>query len=401
METFCVDLGNELVRRGVEVTAMMPEGAWADPLAERFDAVGVQPIRLDTDPFKGRLDPVRGRLTQALRWRRLWHLLESWGPDVVHLHVPCAPAGLGVMTLARAAGATAVVSEHNVPWPDASARTRLAARAVNRVAHAIVSVSRYNAALRTARIGDVPARHAAILNGIPIQDVAPAERSANRARVRAQLGIGADDVTIGCLVRLVEGKGLDDLLRAFALVRRDRPCRLLLVGGGPMRGELEILARQLGVAPDVHFAGQQGAPLPFLDAMDVFALAVPAGSMSIALLEAMARGLPPVITFCGPEEAVIPEETGLGAPPNNPVGLAAALHRLVADDGLRHRLADAAVAHVRRHFSIARVADDMLDVYRAAPSGRVPDDLRADGRPNPRPGGSSPSLPVRIPLAAH
>jgi glycosyltransferase involved in cell wall biosynthesis len=111
--------------------------------------------------------------------------------------------------------------------------------------------------------------------------------------------------------------------------------------------------------------------------------------MSIALLEAMARGLPPVITFCGPEEAVIPEETGLCAPPNNPAGLAAALTRLVAEPVLRSRLAASAAEHASRHFSIGRVTDDYLELYRAIEAGQVPPRMRADAPPNARPGAPS------------
>jgi glycosyltransferase involved in cell wall biosynthesis len=386
METLCVDLGLELRARNIDVAAVVPEEVWADPLVERFHAAGARVIRLDTDPFIGRLHPVHGRLAQARRLARLWHLLRLWQPDVVHLHVPCAPAGLGVLALARAAGATTVVEEHNVPWPDPSLRIRCSADIVNRLAHVTLSVSRYNAALRTERIGDIPDRHAAVLNGIPVCRVSPKTRQANRVHARERLGIGCEDVVIGCLVRLVEGKGLHDLLRAFALVREEHPCRLLLVGDGPLRAELELQASELGVADWVHFAGQQQEPPPFLDAMDIFALAVPAGSMSIALLEAMARGLPPVITFCGPEEAVINGETGLCAPPNHPAGLAATLTRLVADPVLRARLAKNAAEHVAQNFSIARVTDDYLELYHTAQSGQVPDRMRADAPPNPQPG---------------
>jgi glycosyltransferase involved in cell wall biosynthesis len=161
---------------------------------------------------------------------------------------------------------------------------------------------------------------------------------------------------------------------------------LLLVGDGPLGPSLEEQARQLGISDDVLMPGYFENALPFLHAMDVFVLAVPAGSMSIALLEAMSQGLPSVITFCGPEEAVIPEETGLCAPPSNPAGLAVSLARLVADECLRVRLGRAASAHVRRHFSIARVADDLMDVYQTRQRATVPPRLRADGLPNPRPG---------------
>jgi glycosyltransferase involved in cell wall biosynthesis len=136
----------------------------------------------------------------------------------------------------------------------------------------------------------------------------------------------------------------------------------------------------------MHLVGHRSDPQPFLEAMDIFVLAVPEGSMSIALLEAMAQQLAPVITFCGPEEAVLPEETGLAAPPNDPEGLARVLLRGTRDAALRARLASAAAAHVRTHFSVQRVADDMLEVYSSAMIGQVPLGLRFDGPPDARPG---------------
>jgi glycosyltransferase involved in cell wall biosynthesis len=103
--------------------------------------------------------------------------------------------------------------------------------------------------------------------------------------------------------------------------------------------------------------------------------------MSIALLEAMALGLPAVITFGGPEEAVIDGRNGFCPPPANPPALAAALWRLVSDESLRQSLGRAAADDVRDHFSISRVADDLLQVYAAARGGPLPEHLRADRQP--------------------
>ena len=82
---------------------------------------------------------------------------------------------------------------------------------------------------------------------------------------------------------------------------------------------------------------------------------------------------------------MIDGETGLAAPPSDPDGLAAVLSRLIDDAGLRRRIGYAAEAHVRRHFSIARVADDVLCVYGTANMDLYPEH-RADGPFNARPG---------------
>ncbi|HEY6202673.1 MAG TPA: glycosyltransferase family 4 protein [Candidatus Limnocylindria bacterium] len=380
METHCVDLAAEYVRRGIPVRAVLPEGSAFDGLDARFRSGGAEVDRLTTDARSG-------RRAQLARLSKLASILRAFRPTVVHVQTGGATGGLGVVALSRAlTGATVVLTEHDVPAERMALQDRATKKLTDHLVHGLVAVSRRNAALRRNRGGAREHRFGSILNGVPIPAVTDTEKARNRAAVRDQMGIPGDVVVIGSVVRLANGKGLDDLLRAFAIVRREMTTQLLLVGDGPLRAELEALASELGIRADVHFAGQRENPGVFVDAMDVFVLAVPAGSMSIALLEAMARGAPPVITFCGPEEAVITEETGLSAPPADPRGLAAVLARIVRDDALRASLSKAAASHVSTHFSVERVADDLLELYASVGVGRVPARLRADGAPNPRPG---------------
>lgn len=383
MESFCVDLAAEYARRGMRVTALVPEPSPFDVVERRFHAAGADVIRLDTNE-RG------GRRAQAGRWLRVVRTLRSLRPDVIHVHVAGGVGGVAIVATARlVTGATIILSEHDVPPEHPSLRQRITGRVIDRAAHATVAVSRRNGRLRNARTSARAATFASVLNGVPIIDVPDAERAANRARVRAEFSIAPDALVVGCVVRLVHVKGLDHLMNAFAEVQAARACELMLVGDGPMRAELESMAAQLGVGDRVHFAGRLANPAAHFDAMDMFVLAVPAGSMSIALLEAMGRGLPPIITFCGPEEAVIDDESGLCAPPSDPHGLAVVMKRMIEDDSLRARLGVAAAAHVRRHFSIVRVADNMLAIYDSARGGTVPASLRTDGPLNPRPGDAS------------
>jgi glycosyltransferase involved in cell wall biosynthesis len=379
METYCVDLGAEFVRRGIAVTAVVPAAAALDLVADRFEEAGVAVVRMETTGGGG-------RVTQLRQFLPMMRVLRSLRPDVVHVNVPGGKGGLVLAAACRlSTGAVVVITEHDVPPERRSLRQRLAQLITDRAVHATLAVSRRNASVRAARSQPRQSTFASILNGVPIPDISDAEIRAHRTSVRTQFGIPGDEVVIGSVVRLAEGKGLPDLIRAFAMLAT-RPCRLLLVGSGPLLAELQVLTRQLGVESQVQFAGEQRDPTRFYDAMDIFALAVPAGSMSIALLEAMARGVAPVITFCGPEEAVIDGETGLAAPPSDPQGLAAVLARLIDDSDLRHRLGEAAAAHVRRHFSMARVADDVLCLYGTAKHGSIPARLRADAPSNARPG---------------
>lgn len=373
METHCVDLAAEFGRRGVAVTVVLPEPELFDPLSDRFRLAGAAVVRLETTAY-------RGRRAQLRRVRALFNLMRDVRPDVVHLHTGGATGGLLLVLVARfGSSARVVVTEHDVPSEHPQLSSRLSRFVLDRLAFGLVAVSQRNAELRRSRLGVPVGKLVSILNGVPILESTPAERRDNRGAIRSRLGLAADAVVIGSLVRLAAGKGLDDLVRAFAIVLRAQPSHLVLVGEGPLRAEIEAQAREMGVAQALHLVGNQAQPLPYLDAMDVFALAVPAGSMSIALLEAMARGLPPVITFCGPEEAVIDGQTGLCAPPNDPEGLASVLIQLVADPRRRAELGKAAARHVRQQFSVGRVADDLVSVYGAGGAAKPTPQLGESG----------------------
>jgi glycosyltransferase involved in cell wall biosynthesis len=363
----------ELRRRGMRVTMIVPTYAIFDDLARAICDDGSTVIRLDTDARYGRARQLRSNA-------RLLRVMRAHRPDTIHLHTGGASGGLIVVAVARLfSRATVIVSEHDVPAPTPLRWDRGARWVMDRLTHRLVAVSRRNATLRRTRLGTPVAKLASVLNGVPIPAIDRAEACRNRVDVRREVGIPGDAVVFGCLVRLADGKGLPDLLRAFAQMRDGPPTALLLVGDGPLRRELTELAAQLGVGERVHLVGHQVAPAPYLDAMDVFVLAVPAGSMSIALLETMARGLPPIITFCGPEEAVVHERTGLCAPPNDPEGLAAAMRRTATDPALRRRLGAVAARYVARRFSSARVADDLLSVYRSRSADGLPARLRVEG----------------------
>ncbi len=380
METHCVDLVAEYARRGIEIHVVLPRAASLDPLVDRFRSGGASVLRITTDARAGRTAQLSGLIAYG-------RLIRQLRPDVVHLQTGGATGGLAPIAIARVIGdAVVAITEHDVPAPSPGRVQRVARFVMDRCAHLIISVSRRNAKLRRERIAPPERKFVSILNGVPLPDVTPDMRARNREVARRELGINANAVVLGSLVRLAEGKGLDDLLRAFAIARRDVAFELLLVGDGPLRDELGDLADELGIGVHTHFAGHQDNPERFLDAMDAFVLPVPVGSMSIALLEAMARGLAPIITFCGPEEAVVPDETGLCAPPLDPDGLATALVRMVRDAPLRAKLATAAAAHVRDHYSVGRVASDTVAAYEAAEAGAMPARLLASAPADASPG---------------
>lgn len=352
-ETQALYLAESLHNVGWSVSFCVPRDPQFDVLSEaaaRFAKIA----RLDTDAR-------HGRAHQAAELLRLWRFTRDTKAAVMHVHTGGATGGLAPAVVARLAGIRPVRTEHDVPCDNPSRKMRLSTMASDRLFHSVVAVSRRNARLRIARLG----RHsnmAVVLNGVPEPNelLAPDELR----RVREVWGFGPGQVVFGSLVRLADGKGLDTLLEAFAAVASHVPhARLFLVGDGPLRAALRQRADELGIGEAVVFAGFHSKPAPLIQAMDVFVLAVPAGSMSIALLEAMAVGVPPIITFGGPEEAVIDGECGLTAEPNAAADLARQMLRLAEDPELRQRFAAAAAERVRLDFSAKRVAADYLSVY--------------------------------------
>ncbi len=106
--------------------------------------------------------------------------------------------------------------------------------------------------------------------------------------------------------RLVPQKDFGVLMEAFAQVRRARPARLVVLGEGPLRAELEALARHLGVAADVALPGFCANPYPVMAAADAFVLSSRWEGSPGVLIEAMACGAPVVATDCpsGPRQVL-------------------------------------------------------------------------------------------------
>lgn len=165
--------------------------------------------------------------------------------------------------------------------------------------------------------------------------------------------------------RLVYYKGFDVLIRAMKDVRG----KLVIIGDGPLRGELQSLTARLGVEEKVVFAGEihNAEVTPYYHAADLFALASVARSeaFGIVQIEAMAAGLPVVNTGLdsGVPFVSLDGETGFTVPPNDPEALAHAINRLLDDKELRRRLGQAGVRRARQEFSLATMQRRTLQLY--------------------------------------
>lgn len=183
--------------------------------------------------------------------------------------------------------------------------------------------------------------------------------------------------------RLHPQKGLDILLHAFAALQRrlDHPSTLRIVGDGPIRDTLKALADRLGIAAAVDFVGQRDDVGPDLDGADVFVLPSRAEGLSNALLEAMAAGVPPVVSnIPGNRDVVENGHTGVVVAVDDVAALASALARVLTDAGLRSALGAAARRTTDDIYSLDRVAARYRAIYAALRTGApVPTPVVAGG----------------------
>ncbi|CAN5558094.1 glycosyltransferase family 4 protein [soil metagenome] len=194
-------------------------------------------------------------------------------------------------------------------------------------------------------------------NGVDTEMFTPG----STADARRRLNLPADDLIIGTVGHLRAEKNQERLLRAFAKLSTTQPARLLFVGGGPLREHLSRLAVDLGVADRVHFPGVIQQPVDWYRAMDLFALSSDTEQMPIALLEAMACGLPVVATSVGDVASMVSADNKLFVTMLGDEGaFLRALQKLCTDGELRTKLATANRQRCVQEFSLTQ----MITAYR-------------------------------------
>jgi len=193
------------------------------------------------------------------------------------------------------------------------------------------------------------------------------------AQIRHTFGISEDTLLVGAVGRLHPQKGLTDLLAAIAQVRvHVYPIRLLLIGDGELRSELEAQARLLGLSDIVTFAGIRMDVPEILAALDVFAFPSLWEGLPLAVLEAMAAGLPVVATRVGGiPEAVEDGVTGLLVPPRDPEALAEAIITLLQDRERAVAMGQAGRARVEGYFSVERMVQQTEALYEELIRGKM------------------------------
>ena len=172
---------------------------------------------------------------------------------------------------------------------------------------------------------------------------------------------------VGFAGRLAAEKGLTYLLQAQAqLQRQQRPLATVFIGDGPLRGPLEQEAAERGLRERVVFAGRQAEPAAWISACDVLVFPSLTEGLPMAVVEAMALGVPVVASHVGGVPEVIRQgETGLLVAPRNVADLCRAISALADSPPLRQRLAETARREIVPRFQPHAVARQWRDLYRS------------------------------------
>ena len=245
-----------------------------------------------------------------------------------------------------------------------SRRVRALFRRANRRFDRIVAPSREILRALVAEENADAARCVAIPNGVDTQRFRPAD-AARRARLRAQIDCGADDWLIGCVASFSPVKQHATLVAAFALLHERHPrARLVLVGAGPLRADIEAQIAALGLGNAVRMLGARSDVEQILPALDVFVLASSTEGMSNAILEAQACGLGVVATAVGGNpELVTHGVNGLLVPAADATALARALDDLASARQRCRGFGEAGRRTVQERHSVAAMTMAYENLY--------------------------------------
>jgi glycosyltransferase involved in cell wall biosynthesis len=308
-----------------------------------------------------------------LGWRdapaffRLRGIFSEWKPDVVHTHT--AKAGALGRAAARSAGVPVVVHTFHGHVlrgyfsPPAEAFFRAIERILARSTDRIVTLSRMLKA-DLVEMGIAPPEKIEV---VPLgMDLSPfLKASARRGDLRRELGVRAGEPLIGIIGRLVPIKNHRLFLEAArSMVDSGAPGRFVVVGDGQLRESLESLAVGWGLAQRVSFLGWRKDMAAVYAALDLLALTSLNEGTPVAVMEAMAAGIPVVATAVGGVPDTIRDgETGRLLPPGDPAAMYRAWLAALARTAANRRMLDRARREAVDRFGTERMISAMSDLY--------------------------------------
>jgi glycosyltransferase involved in cell wall biosynthesis len=333
-------------------------------------AANESPEGIDAIEVLGRKSVVDLRAIQ-----RLDRFCQARRIDLIHAHDAASQFLASLLKLRRSRYRLLMTFHRSLNFESARLRDRMRNAFANALSGAIVTGSlerrehflRANI-VRASKVIRIPF-------GIETDRFKPDPKA--RVSVRDELGIDKDAMVVGAVGHYGPEKGIDVVVRAFQLIRdRAAPHSIVLVILGSGNAEQEQMMRALSASASTHrivLAGFQTDVPRWLSAFDVFVHAPRSEAFGLALVEAMAAGLPVVATRVGGIPDIVREgQTGMLVPPDAPAELADAVTRVVCDSPLRAAMAEKAMRVASAEFGAERYAKRYLGVYQALLDGRTP-----------------------------
>lgn len=347
-EVLLVETHNSLSALGVQNTYafFLP---WKAALQPDLEALGARVVNF----------PARTAFGVLWRARSVARFIEEGRFDLVHAHLPVAGASGRIAGWLSAV--PVVYTEHNL-----QERYRVPTRILNAItwrsqAHVVAVSEPVRASIQRHLGSTVPT--SVVANGVDTARFAPDPIA--RRDVRQELGIAPTAPVIGTVAVFRKQKRLDRWLKAASLLARWRPdLRCVLLGDGPERVRVERWILELSLEENVLLPGLKADPRRYLSGMDLYMMSSDFEGLPVAMLEAMAMGLPIVATRVGGVgQAVRDLEEGLLVDPNGPKVLAQAARAILEDPRRGVVMGRRARQRVLENFSVGRMARGLYSVY--------------------------------------
>lgn len=301
--------------------------------------------------------------------RRLTQLFRAERFDIVHTH--SSKTGILGRMAGRMAGVPVVMhTVHGYAFPAARNAFQSGLYLTMewlgaRITDALVLLKQDDVDVARRRLHAPRKRLHLVPNGVDVECYAPRAED-ERSRIRQQLlGMADDCVAIGMVGRLWEQKNPDCFVRAaIRLLQGGHNARFFLIGDGELAASLEVRIREAGHSDRIRILGWRDDVGELLAGLDVFVLPSRWEGLPLAILEAMAAGLPAVVSdIPGNRDLVRAEADGHVFRPDDDADLAARLERLIEDAVLRRQMGTSARDKVLRNFGLAERVKKMESLY--------------------------------------